>query len=154
MNQSLPKGELTRLENENQRLRRALGELSIQNDISTAIRSTLSLDRILDLIVQKCLKHLRVEQGAVMLLDEQKQDKPFETMVRKGDSSRDKLPFRLDAQLTGWMLKNKAPLVINDFLNDDRFLVFDTDDFPIQSLLSVPLMSKDRPAQRFQQERR
>ena len=52
---------------ENSRLRAAVEELSILNDIATAISSTQSLEKIVDLIVHKCVKHLRVEQGAVML---------------------------------------------------------------------------------------
>lgn len=136
--------ELLRLQNENQRLRRALEELSILNEIATAISSTQALDRILDLIVQKCLKHLKVEQGAVMLLDEKKLEKPFETVVRRGDTARDRLPFRLDAQLTGWMLKYRTPLLINDFLTDERFSSYPDEDFPIQSLLAVPLTAKGK----------
>jgi sigma-B regulation protein RsbU (phosphoserine phosphatase) len=144
MNESRQNDELFRLKNENQRLRRGLEELSILNEIATAISSTQALDRILDLIVQKCLKHLKVEQGAVMLLDEKKQDKPFETVVRRGDTARDRLPFRLDAQLTGWMLKYRIPLLINDFLTDKRFTSYPDEDFPIQSLLAVPLTAKGK----------
>ncbi len=136
--------EVVRLRNENQRLRRAVEELSSLNEIANAVGSTLSLDRILDLIVQQCLSHLEVEQGAVMLLDEQRDKKPFETMVRRANPSAGQLPYRFDAQLTGWMLKNKKPLLINDFFTDDRFHAFTDGEFPIRSLLSVPLLSKGR----------
>ena len=110
--------QLNRLTEENTRLRLAVEELSILIDIATAITSTQSLEQIVELIVQKCVKHLKVEQGAVMLLDEQDQENPFHTMVRKQDSVADILPYRLDTQLTGWMIKNKAPLLVNDFKND------------------------------------
>jgi sigma-B regulation protein RsbU (phosphoserine phosphatase) len=144
MKETVSGDELLRLRDENQRLRRAVEELSVLNEIATAISSTLSLNRILDLIVQECLKHLRVEQGAVMLLDEKRDKKPFETVVRRGDTSANQLPFRLDAQLTGWMLKNRMPLLINDFLTDKRFHTFLDNEFPIRSLLSVPLRAKGR----------
>jgi phosphoserine phosphatase RsbU/P len=134
--------EVALLRNENHRLRRAVEELSALNEIATAVGSTLSLDRILDLIVQQCLVHLEVEQGAVMLLDEKRDKKPFETMVRIANPAGGQLPYRFDAQLTGWMLKNKKPLLINDFITDDRFQTFADSDFPIKSLLSVPLLSK------------
>jgi len=136
--------EVVRLRIENRRLRRALEELSALNEIATAVGSTLSLNRILDLIVQQCLTHLEVEQGAVMLLDENRDKKPFETVVRRGDPSGGQLPFRLDAQLTGWMLKHRTPLLINDFLTDNRFHTISDSDFSIRSLLSVPLLSKGR----------
>lgn len=130
------------LQKENQRLLRAVEELSILNEIATAINSSLSLDTILDSIVKKCTKHLKVEQVAVMLLDEKKEEKPFQTMIRGWDKSTGKIPLRLDTQLTGWMLKNRSPLLINDFQNDKRFQTFLEETNIIRSLLSVPLMSK------------
>ncbi len=104
-----PVKNIDQLLEENIRLRAAVAELSILNDIATAISSTQSLEKIVDLIVHKCVKHLRVEQGAVMLLNEKDMNNPFHTMIRKQDSLNSGLPYRLDAQLTGWMLKNKAP---------------------------------------------
>lgn len=130
------------LEQENQRLRRAVEELSVLNEIVTAISSTLTLNQIVDLIVQKCVKHLKVEQAAVMLLAENREDQPFQTMIRRADTTADILPCRLDAQLAGWMLKNQKPLVINDVPGDQRFALVTESKFPIRSLLCVPLISK------------
>lgn len=130
------------LEQENTRLRRALEELSVLNEIATAISSTLTLDQIVDLIVQKCIKHLKVEQAAVMLLTASKDDHAFQTMIRRADTTADILPYRLDSQLTGWMLRNQKPLLINNFLEDERFNAVVDNNFPIRSLLSVPLTAK------------
>ncbi|MCK4890659.1 MAG: hypothetical protein KAS97_12065, partial [Candidatus Aminicenantes bacterium] len=79
--------ELKRLREENQSLRRSVEELSTINEIATAINSALSLDIILESIIQKCTKHLKVEQVAVMLLDEKKGEKPFQTMIRGWDEA-------------------------------------------------------------------
>jgi sigma-B regulation protein RsbU (phosphoserine phosphatase) len=129
---------------ENQRLRTAVEELSALNEIATAITSTQTLEQIVDLIVRKCVKHIKVEQGAVMLLDEKDQDKPFHTMIRKQDSLSNILPYRMDAQLTGWMLKNRNPLIVNDLTTDSRFKFMVDKNFPISSLLSVPMMVKGK----------
>jgi len=144
MSQSSKNNEFFRLQQENQRLRRALEELSILNEIAVAINSALSLDRILESIVQKCTKHLHVEQVAVLLLDEKVEEKPFQTMIRGWDTNADALPYRLDTQLTGWMLKNKAPLLINDFEKDNRFQTLPGKTPLVHSLLSVPLLAKNR----------
>ena len=136
--------QINRLEEENQKLRMAVGELSILNEIATAITSTQSIEKIVDLIVRKCVKHIKVEQGVVMLLDEKDTENPFHTMIRKQDSAANLLPFRLDTQLTGWMLMNKAPLLINDFQTDKRFSSVKEVDFPIKSLLSVPMLLKGK----------
>ncbi len=134
--------DLASLTRENLRLRKAVEELSILNEIATAINSTGSLDKIVSLIVQKCVKFLKVEQAAVMLLDEQEQDKGFHTMVRKADTSASFLPFRLDTHLTGWMLKYQKPLLVTNLCEDDRFTGLIEKDCPIKSLLSVPLIFK------------
>jgi len=131
--------EQTKLQEENSRLKAAVEELAILNDIATAITSTQSLEKIVALIVQRCIKHLKVEQGVVMLLDEQDTEKPFQTMIRKQDSSINILPYRFDSQVTGWMLKNKSPLLINDLKSDSRFKFTDETNLPVKTLLSVPI---------------
>ena len=135
---------INRLQDENNKLRTAVEELSVLNEIATAITSTQSIEKIVDLIVRKCVKHIKVEQGVVMLLDEKDQENPFHTMIRKQDSTTNLLPFRLDTQLTGWMLMNKAPLLINDFQTDKRFSSVKDIDFPIKNLLSVPMQLKGK----------
>lgn len=129
---------------ENRRLKTAVEELSVLNEITTAITSTQTVEQIVDLIVRKCVKHLKVEQGAVMLLNEQDTAKPFHTMIRKQDSVTGILPYRLDAQLTGWMLKNRNPLLINDLESDSRFKFMIDKSFPIKSMLSVPMTVKGK----------
>jgi serine phosphatase RsbU (regulator of sigma subunit) len=139
-----PDDENARLREENDRLRRAVRELSILNDIATAINSTMPVDRILDLTLQKCLKAMDLEQGAVMLLNRPDTENPFQTMVRRGDSRVSTLPFRLDTQLSGWMIKHQKPLLINNFSQDSPLRVSPTEPVPIRSLLSVPLLVKGR----------
>jgi sigma-B regulation protein RsbU (phosphoserine phosphatase) len=136
--------ENLRLNRENLRLQRAVEELGILNEIATAINSTLALERILDLITQRCIHHLGAEQGAVLLLEEQAADRPFQTICRVGDTSHKRLPFRLDDQLAGWMLKHRTPLLINDLRADQRFSTGEGDLFSVRSLLCVPLLCKSR----------
>jgi len=128
-------------EQEVRRLRRAVDELSILNEIATAIGSTLSLKSIVELIIEKCVKHLKVEQGAVLLHQPERPDKPFRTVVRQADSAAEVVPLRFGDQLTGWMLHHQKPLLINDLATDPRFQAPPA-GFPIRSLLSVPLPLK------------
>ncbi len=144
MSEAVKTDEYQKLVEENKRLRTAVAELSILNDVATTITSTHSIEHIVDLIVRKCVKHLKVEQGAVMLLDEKNQSNPLKTMIRQQDTLYDMLPYRLDAQLTGWMLKHKIPLLVKDLKNDDRFKVFIDDESPIKSILGVPLVLKGK----------
>ena len=132
------------LERDNLRLRRAVEELSIINEVASAVTSTWSLDKIIDSIVQKCVKHLDVDQGNVSLFEEEDEETALRTMVRRVDSRLDSNPFRLGTQLSGWMLKNQAPLLINDIAAAGRFRAISDDDKPIKSLAAVPLRVKGR----------
>ena len=136
--------ENRRLNQENLRLQRAVEELGILNEIATAINSTLALEKILDLITQRCVHHFHAEQGAVLLLEEQRPERPFQTLCRVGDTSHKRLPFRLDDQLAGWMLRNRSPLLINDLRADPRFSTGAGDLFPVRSLLCAPMVCKGR----------
>ena len=133
---------VSELEEETKRLRRAVEELSILNAIGSAIGSTMDLNEVVELIVQESVKNLNVEQAAVMLLQQDEMNDPFRTMARKAHSGNDLVPFRFGQQLTGWMLKHRKPLLINDIQQDDRFRSVAASDFPIHSLLSVPLRAK------------
>ncbi|MBN2432055.1 MAG: SpoIIE family protein phosphatase [Acidobacteria bacterium] len=136
--------DVERLRQENIRLRRAVEELSLLNEIATAINSSMTLDRILNLMLQKCQKAMQLEQGAVLLLDQPEAENPFKTKVRRGDTDSDILPYRLDTQLTGWMIRHQQPLLVNNLAADPRFRGIEGEDVPIKTLLAVPLLVKGR----------
>ncbi|MBU1100268.1 MAG: SpoIIE family protein phosphatase [Bacteroidetes bacterium] len=135
---------INNLKDENQELQNTVDELSILNDIATAISSTQSIEQIESLIIQKCVKHLNVEEGVVMLLTQPEEDRPFETMIRKKNSLIDSLPFRLDDQLMGHILHNKTSILVNDFEKTDLFDISAMKDSPIRSLLCVPMFVKGK----------
>lgn len=136
--------KVNQLEEENKRLKISVTELSVLNDIATAISSTQPINQIIDQIIVRCIKHLNVEEGTIVLWKPEKEDKPFQTMIRKQDTSKLRLPIRLDNQLTGWMLKNKKPLLVNDFKADNRFKMLGDEELPFKSILSVPMTTKGK----------
>ncbi len=142
MPSSTPDAELQALRQENQRLGRAVEELSTLNQIGSAIGSTMNLSEVIELIVRESVRNLNGEQAAVMLLKQGDQSDPFQTIARDARSAEDAVPFRFGQQLTGWMLKHRKPLLINDLASDERFRAVAGEDFPIRSLLSVPLRAK------------
>ncbi len=134
---------VNRLQAENRRLRLAIEELSILNEVSTAVSSTSSLDETVGLIVQKCVKHLNVEQGAVLLFDRLESGSPLKTMIRQVDTDSGDIPMRLGDQITGWMIKHQKPLVVDDFGQETRFRIPSGHD-GVRSLLAVPMKLKGR----------
>jgi len=127
-----------------QKLKNAIKELSVLNDIATAVSTTNDLNQVIELIVHECVNHLNVEQGAILLLDQAENDDQFRTIVREVDTETDIVPYHFGIQLSGWMIKNQKPLLINDLPTDDRFSNLSNEEFPIDSMLSVPLKTKGK----------
>ncbi len=133
---NLPRDEL-------QRLKIAVEELSILNDLAVAAGSTLEEEKMLDIIVHKSIKALHAEQGAIQLITEQA-DSPLRTLIRELDSSSRILDYKVGINITGWVLKYQKPLVIADLATDTRFLTTEQERSEIHSLLCVPIRHRDQ----------
>lgn len=135
--------EYLKLKEDYERLKTAINELAILNEIATTISSTIELDKIIETIVKKCIQHFNVEQGNISLIKTSEIFKPLQTMVREYDSVAGRIPFRLDQQLIGWMLTKKEPLIINDLANDKRFSSL-AGEIKYNSLIAVAMMYKSK----------
>ena len=132
-----------RLSKENLRLKSAVEELSILNDIATAIASTQSLNQITKLIVKKCIKHLKAEQGSIQLVDEKDFVNPFHTMIRVREKLDNKT-LRFNKIISDLMIAQRKPLRINEFRAGETIELGEQTELRIKSLLSVPMIIKGK----------
>ncbi len=130
------------LQRENERLRRAVNELSTLNELATDIGTARDLDEVIHTIVQRSLRAVGAEQGVVTLVDEANADS-MKTLIRTTMDSGTYTAFRLDESLLGWMQIHKTSLLINDPHHDERFSYTKWDP-SIRSVLSVPLMTQSK----------
>jgi len=130
-----------RLEKELEKLRSAINELTLLNEIAVAAGSALEVDEVLNNIVQKSIKALKAEQGSIMLVSQQL-EKPFESFIRQNDFSQSMKSYKVGSHITGWVLKHQKPLIIADLENDDRFKVTEQEFRDIQTVLCVPIWYK------------
>lgn len=133
---------LQQLEEENRRLKRAVDELSVLNELSREIGASLDSEEVMEHIVKRSLKALRGEQGVITLMD-QEASEPTRTLIRTSSSSGKHPPFRANDQLLGWMYLNREPLMVNDPPNDERFRGAGWSEH-IRSILCVPLFVRSR----------
>ena len=131
---------LQQLESENQRLKRAVEELTILNDLARAIGASLNSQEIINTIIRRSLRALNAEQGVITMVHDRASE-PTKTLIRTMSESREYEAFHLDQSLLGWMQINKKPLSMNDPANDHRFRGLKLED-SIRSLLCVPLLVK------------
>jgi sigma-B regulation protein RsbU (phosphoserine phosphatase) len=125
---------------ENVRLKRAVEELSILNDLARAIGASVNSQDIMHTIIHRSLRAINAEQGVITLVDPDA-NAPMKTLVRTMASSAQNPRYHFNQSLLGWMHLNKRPLALNDPANDSRFRGVQW-DASIKSLLCVPMMIK------------
>ena len=127
------------LQQEVERLQRAVDELSILNDLALTIGSSVDSQEMIQKLVDRLMRAVNAEQAVVTLVDTNSVD-PMKTNVRVMTGS-DTPIYRLNEAFLGWMYLNKKPLVLNDPSNDERFKGLKWDE-TIRSLACVPLLLK------------
>ena len=127
-----------------QRLKQAVEELTSLNQIANAVNISMRVDSITQSILDHCLKRVSAVQGAVFLLQQGDMNAAgdFKTFVREFTPEASGIPIRLNLSLTGWMVKNRAVLVCNSPMTDERFRGIDFTQLGITSLLAAPLMAR------------
>ena len=135
--------KIKELKAEIDRLRSSVNELKILNEIALSTGRAADIDQILNLIVRKCVDVFDVEQGSILLLTENEKE-PFKTIIRQDDSSRLKHTYHIGADITGWVLLNKEPLIIEDLAGDKRFNPSMEEKKDIHSVLCVPIWCDGR----------
>ncbi len=130
------------LQEENLRLRRAVEELSILNELARAVSAMNDSQKIMQIILKRSLKAVNAEQGVITLIEPNPQH-PMKTLIRGMASSSDREQYHLSQNAMGWMILNKKPLLCNNFETDPRFAGIRDQDPSVRSVLCVPLLVKN-----------
>ena len=121
-------------------LKSAVEELTVLNELAIAAGSSMEVDQVLDIIVQKSIKAMKAEQGSILLVTDQ-QDTPFKTLIRQQDQTGLQ-SYRVGTHITGWVLKNQQPLLIENLATDPRFNTTAEEQKAINTVLCVPIWHK------------
>jgi signal transduction histidine kinase len=128
------------------RMSQRLAELSVLYEIATALGSTLDLQQLLTLIVERTQTALRSEACTLMLLDDATDELVFE--IPTGEAGQTLRQFRipLSEGICGWVARNASPAIVNDLASDPRFdsEVDQDSGFHTRNVLCVPLLVRGR----------
>lgn len=112
---------------------------SLRSEISSLLNTPVPLEEFNRRIVGTCLTNVQAEQGYISLVQIQEKTELTSTFVRVNDRRAASVPLRLGIALTGWMVKHRSPLLVNDASADERFQNTEFNAMPIRSVLAVPL---------------
>lgn len=130
------------LREENESLKHAVDELSILNELATAIGGIYNSETVIRKIISRSLRAVDAEQGVVTIVDEEP-NQPMKTLVRAMVSSSDHEQFHFNQALLGWMILNKKPLIVNDPARDERLRGAHLDE-SVYSVLCVPMLIRSK----------
>ncbi|MDQ1301526.1 MAG: hypothetical protein QG637_1448, partial [Chloroflexota bacterium] len=110
-----------RIASATQELRQRAAELEILYEVGTEITATLALDAMLQTIVDNAVRLVGADKSLLVLIDTQR-----ESLVKIVGHGYDQAQLaahtfgELQAGLTGWALREKAPVLTGDIKNDER----------------------------------
>lgn len=120
-------------------------QLATLNEVSASITSTLDLQTVLNLIMEKAVQILDVEAASLCLTDYEHNELEFRVNIgpAAGTLAGRRLPF--GTGIVGEVARTGQPMIVNDVAHDPRWYrgVDESTGFVTRAILTVPLIAKD-----------
>jgi serine phosphatase RsbU (regulator of sigma subunit) len=126
------------LQEENEKLKRAVQQLSLLNDLAQAMGLSESSDDMIKAIVERAKRTLEAEQVMIYFVERSGDEDVFRTKVRDA-TLHARHVFHFDEALRAMMEIHRAPFITND-PHHERQLENVELDSDLRSLLCVPLL--------------
>jgi diguanylate cyclase (GGDEF)-like protein len=129
-----------------QLLERRNEELRIFLEIGTAITSSLDLQEILRVIMEKVSILLKPSTWSLLLADKETGDLIFEIAVSPAAEKLKGMRLKSGEGIAGWVVEHAVPLLIPDVTKDPRFAgqIDKAVAFITRSIVCVPIKSRNR----------
>lgn len=127
-------------------LEQRIGYLERIVKVSQILNSTLSLQPLLQIIVQSATELTNTEACSIMLMDKNTKELRFAESTGGVSDALKKVVVPLDGSIGGWVVRSNRPLLIRDAKNDPRWHkgVDESTDFETRSILGVPLRVRNQ----------
>jgi len=114
--------------------------------VSLMLNSTLSVEPLLDTIIQVITELTETEDCSILLLDEKTGELRFRAARRMRREELEHITVPLDNSIAGWIFRENKPLLIRDAQKDARFYqaVDEKLNFRTRSIIGVPLQVRGR----------
>lgn len=132
------------LEQKNSNLEHAIDRLSTIYKIGLAINSTIDIDRLFNLIVQKTTSTLEAQIGYIILYDKEQQTLNVTNLIGNGKLLAPQRAIKMkDTGVSAWVINNRQPLLIADINQAPQFDRFSELGYERKTLICAPLMVMD-----------
>lgn len=137
--------EVEALRKENARLRRAVDELSVLNEVATALSQAADLQDALQALVHRSCRATGAAQGVIVLVDEHPRegDDAPPTLVRSVATRAEYEALRPGISLIGWIQRHRRVLRVADPHHDPRFPGAEWPE-AVRNVLAAPMLADGR----------
>lgn len=122
--------------------------LKVLIDVSSLISSTLDLNELMPLVMEKAKNAMDAEACSILFYNRETNKLEFEVAMCDENSTSDILKKTITLEMgqgiAGWVAENRKPLIIDDVKKDSRFFQ-DADKmtgFITKSIIAVPLVGR------------
>ncbi|MCL4477093.1 MAG: SpoIIE family protein phosphatase [Nitrospirae bacterium] len=138
---TVPEGYMRNIE-------KKVDDLKLLIEVSTLLSSTLELDELMPLVMEKAKNVMDAEACSILFYNRETDKLEFEVAMCGEDSASEilKKTVTLDMGqgIAGWVAENRQPLIIDDVRKDNRFFQ-DADKitgFTTRGIIAVPLIGR------------
>ncbi|NOY53775.1 MAG: GAF domain-containing protein [Deltaproteobacteria bacterium] len=139
----LKKAALAVLSRESEQDRKVLEKLA-SAELSQAVSHLFDMHLVLDLILEVICKKLKVENASIMLLREESRDLIISAHRGLKDEVVRETRLMVGEAIAGYVAQKGEPLLIEDVRKDPRFVPFSRERYRSGTLLSVPILGKEK----------
>ncbi|MDO8683585.1 MAG: GAF domain-containing protein [Armatimonadota bacterium] len=118
-------------------------ELSMLNQVSEAMISTLDLEELLDIVLKQAMLAVGAGVGSLLLVDESSQMMTIRSARGLSPKIIRNTRVRVGQGISGWVAAHGVPVLVHKAKDDERFRAIAFRD-DITSAMSVPLKTQDR----------
>lgn len=130
-------------EDQNQlKLQAALEELKVLNSLLDRISRISETNHIMQEIIAELIRVTDADQGIINLVSPAR-DTTLQTVVRDRKPETGDLPYKVGEQISGWVLKNRKMLKVDNLDGDDRLPGISSDEGRHKSIICFPMMVRN-----------
>ena len=125
---------------------RRIEELAALNQVGSLLVSTLDLNALLRLIMDRIQALMGAEASSLLLKDEETDELVFQIGLGEHAAALQDRRLNVSLGIAGWVLTHGTPLIVPDVRQDRRFYqgVDDDTGFITKSVLCVPLKTREK----------
>lgn len=123
------------------RIQAAFNEVTSINRLIECISQVHETNHIMSLIIGELLRLTEADEGVINLVSPVAEES-LQTVVRKQHQTTGDIPYKVSSQVTGWVLREKRILKIDDLDSDDRFSGLTSEGGKYKSLVCCPMIAR------------